>query len=110
MAKKASETKKAEAKSNLKKVKNEITTTALLGMTPEVQTDPNAIYDKPATKEEKLEVKKIDVAQPMVRVKPNRNMRPYIGDQYYDLVKGKVITVPANVKEILMRTNCLDPL
>jgi formylmethanofuran dehydrogenase subunit C len=49
-------------------------------------------------------------AEPNVRIKPNQDLRTYIGDQWYSLKKGEVQTVPANVKEILQRANMLDAL
>jgi hypothetical protein len=71
--------------------------------------------------EKKEEVKSVDVqeaqsskekapTQPTVRVKPKADIRTFIGDQWYNLKKGKVHTVPKNVKEILARANQLDAL
>lgn len=59
--------------------------------------------------EVKVEAKKTS-AMPNVRIRPNQDLRTYIGDQWYTLKKGVVTTVPQNVKEILARAGMLDPL
>jgi hypothetical protein len=48
--------------------------------------------------------------QPQVRVKPNQDIRTYIGDSWYNLTKGKEAVVPATVKEILKRAGMLEAL
>ena len=71
--------------------------------------------------EAKEEVKEVEIQEvkaeakntsvmPNVRIRPNQDLRTYIGDQWYTLKKGVVTTVPQNVKEILARAGMLDPL
>ena len=71
--------------------------------------------------EAKGEVKEVEIQEvkveakntsaiPNVRIRPNQDLRTYIGDQWYTLKKGVVTTVPQNVKEILARAGMLDPL
>ena len=59
--------------------------------------------------EVKVEAKKTST-MPNVRIRPNQDLRTYIGDQWYTLKKGGVTTVPQNVKEILAKAGMLDPL
>lgn len=49
-------------------------------------------------------------AEPNVRIKPNRDIRTYIGDRWYNLSKGKQETVPQTVKSILQKAGILDAL
>lgn len=48
--------------------------------------------------------------QQNVRVRPKRDFNTYIGNQWYNFKAGKVVTVPANVKDILLKANELSPL
>ena len=120
-------------KSLKKKVKNEITTSAsLYGDTaPIVREEEVAVevaedlqeIDEIIEKAEEVaaqtvEVKTPDVIantpliarEPNVRVKLNKDLQTYIGDRWYYFKKGKVETVPQNVKEILFKAGMLDPL
>ena len=56
------------------------------------------------------EVEKPKKGNPNVRVKPNQDIRTYIGNQWYNLKKGKQETVPASVKNILQKAGMLDVL
>ena len=128
----AKTTAKAD-KSLKKKVKNEITTSASLYGDAEpvvreeivetVAEDLNeidAIVAEGEAEEEtpKVEVKTPEVVantllitkEPNVRVKLNKDLQTYIGDRWYYFKKGKVETVPQNVKEILFKAGMLDPL
>lgn len=67
---------------------------------------------KPAKEEVKvLKVEKqAPKEQPQVRVLPNRDIRTYIGDQWYNLKAGVQTNVPANVKEILKNAGHIDAI
>lgn len=54
------------------------------------------------------ETKKAQSAK--VRVKPNQDIKTYIGDSWYNLKKGKQENVPANVKTILQNAGMLEAL
>lgn len=45
-----------------------------------------------------------------VRIKPNKSVKTFIGDRWYNLEQGKVTTVSQNVKDILMKAGVLDPI
>lgn len=77
--------------------------------------------EAPVTVEETVEVKEVEVQavqveapkevkQPQVRVKPNKDLRTYIGDQWYNFKAGVQTTVPQQVKEILAKSGMLDAL
>jgi hypothetical protein len=89
----------------------------------EVEVKEETSKPKTSKKEEKVEeVKPLEVrptqvkqeskkaTQPNVRVKPNKDIRTYIGDQWYNLKAGKVETVPKQVKDILAKSGMLDAL
>lgn len=106
-----------------KKEKEEITTTETF---IEVDVDEKAIEEaeevivenvsiKEEKKEEKvaenLEIKSQEfIKQPNVRVKPNKEIKTFIGDRWYYLKPGKVEVVPQNVKDILLKAGVLDPM
>jgi hypothetical protein len=77
----------------------------LLEVAPEVE-----VVEEKVEEEVEVKAKHKAKAEPNVRIKPNQDLRTYIGDQWYSLKKGEVQTVPANVKEILQRANMLDAL
>lgn len=77
---------------------------------PEETPEDKDSEETPEAKEPEVKVSAKAKAMPNVRINPNADHRSYIGDQYYNLKKGKVITVPQNVKEILARAGLLDPL
>ena len=58
----------------------------------------------------KVEIVPTLVKQSLVRIKPNRDHKTYIGNQWYYLSKGKITTVPQNVKDILNKAGLLDPI
>ena len=79
------------------------------------------VKEKEEAKEAKEEAKEVEIQEvkveakkpstmPNVRIRPNQDLRTYIGDQWYTLKKGVVTTVPQNVKEILAKAGMLDPL
>lgn len=101
-----------------KKEKEEITTTETF---IEVDVDEKAIEEaeevivEEEKKEEKvaenLEIKSQEfIKQPNVRVKPNKEIKTFIGDRWYYLKPGKVEVVPQNVKDILLKAGVLDPM
>lgn len=65
-------------------------------------------------KEEKiatvLPTKLAPKVEPEVKIRPNQDIKTYIGDRYWVIKKGEVKTVPKNVKEILMKAGMLDPI
>lgn len=67
--------------------------------TPEIK-----VIDKAVETASKVEVKAEtgkSKAEAMVRVVPNRDIRTFIGDQWYNLQAGKTYSVPKTVKDIL---------
>lgn len=83
----------------------------------EPQVNVSAAGDK--EEQEKLEeAAGVEIVKPTpvkkeqqnVRVRPKRDFNTYIGNQWYNFKAGKVVTVPANVKDILLKANELSPL
>lgn len=96
------EAKEVETKEKAKKEK-----------TPELETPEvkEAEVEKTETTENEVEVSTTPAKElPKVRVKPNKDIRTYIGSQWYNLKAGVVTSVPANVKEILRKAGNLDTL
>lgn len=58
----------------------------------------------------KVEVTKVEEvkSEQNVKVKPAQDINCYIGDQFYRLKKGVIVSVPRNVKEILQKAGMLD--
>ena len=68
------------------------------------QVETNKLVEKPVVTEAPKK------GNPNVRVKPNQDIRTYVGDSWYTLKKGKQETVPQNVKDILQKAGLLDAL
>lgn len=68
------------------------------------------VIDKAVEKSKSEETVEEVSKEPNVRVKPNKDIRTFIGDQWYNLPEGKVSTVPKTVKDILQRAGKLSPL
>lgn len=78
--------------------------------TKEKETKVEEVQVQVQVQEVKAEPKGKAKAEANVRVKPNQDIRTYIGDSWYNLKKGKQETVPQTVKDILARAGLLDPL
>jgi hypothetical protein len=76
----------------------------------EIEVTESPVEEVEEEAEVEVKTKAKAKAEPNVRIKPNQDLRTYIGDQWYSLKKGEVQTVPANVKEILQRANMLEAL
>jgi hypothetical protein len=46
----------------------------------------------------------------VVKIRPKETFRAYIGNRYWDFVKGETMPVPKSVKEILAKQGALDVL
>ena len=76
--------------------------------TPELE--PQEV-EKTETSKTEVEVAPTTAKElPKVRVKPNKDIRTYIGNQWYNLKAGVVTSVPSNVKDILRKAGNLDTL
>lgn len=72
---------------------------------------PKVEEEKPA--ENLMESTAIDVVKEVVtdrkvKVKPKATFRQYIGDAWYYFQAGEVVSVPVNVKDILLRQGALE--
>lgn len=82
------------------------------------EEEEDAKVDPKEKKEDDAQVAQVLTAQPdtkkassaKVRVKPNQDIKTYIGDTWYNLKKGKQENVPASVKAILQNAGLLDAL
>lgn len=64
-------------------------------------------------KKEVKEMEKVEInvevkEEKNVKIKPNQDINCYIGDQFYRIPKGKIVSVPQNVKDILQKAGMLD--
>lgn len=96
------EVKEEEAKA--KKVEEKEAETAKAEEAEEKEADEVEVTEVKADAKGKAK------AEPNVRIKPNQDIRTYIGDQWYSLTKGKQETVPQTVKAILQKAGMLDAL
>lgn len=75
-----------------------------LDVAPKVE---EAQEEKPA-EETTIDVVKEVVTDRKVKVKPKATFRQYIGDAWYYFQAGEVVSVPVNVKDILLRQGALE--
>lgn len=67
---------------------------------------PQETTSAPEVKVSLPEVKVAD--DKVVKIKPNFTGKKFVGNVWYDFVKGQVTSVPKNVKDILDSQNALD--
>ena len=71
-----------------------------------VAVTPQETTSAPEVKVTLPEVKVAD--DKVVKIKPNFTGKKFVGNVWYDFVKGQVTSVPKNVKDILDSQNALD--
>lgn len=78
----------------------------------EPKADEVSVIDNAVKNAEKAEVETVTEVktEPKVRINPNRDVRTYIGDQWYNLKAGVQVSVPKTVKEKLQKAGLLSPL
>ena len=64
------------------------------------------VTSAPEVKTSLPEVKVAD--EKVVKIKPNFSGKKFVGNIWFNFVKGEVTTVPKNVKDILTEQNALD--
>lgn len=65
---------------------------------------------QPEDKQPEVIVSPVAKGEKLVKIKPNATFRVYIGNRYHNFVKGEIVSVPDNVKDILMRQGALDAI
>ena len=71
------------------------------------------IIDNAVTKAKAQEADVVEnkvVKEPQVRINPKQDIRSHIGDQWYNLKAGKIVSVPRTVKVKLERAGMLNPV
>lgn len=76
----------------------------------DVVLEEEEIEDEVLTEEVVIEHEEIVVPEKRVKVLLADNHKCCVGGEWYYLVKGKVYTVPENVKNILIRAGKLSPM
>lgn len=122
MAAKKSPTKKAVKKPEVIKVP-EVTTVLEEITIPEDTTEVEEttvveVFEESKEVEETKEPEKteepktviVPKAEKMVKVCPRANHACFIGGTRYNFIKGKTVTVPIQVKQILSKSDLLAPL
>lgn len=71
-----------------------------------VTATPQETTSAPEVKVTLPEVKVAD--DKVVKIKPNFTGKKFVGNVWYDFVKGQVTSVPKNVKDILDSQSALD--